>query len=79
MSKSFSDLMREARASIREVSPGEAELLVERGAALIDVRENTEWEEGHVPGATHISKSYLEQQIEVKTGDEGRLLVKRLR
>ena len=69
MSKSFSDLMREARAAIREVSPGEAEVLVEQGARLVDVRENTEWEEGHVAGATHISKSYLEQQIEAAVPD----------
>ena len=69
MSKSFSDLMRDARGSIREVSPGEAEALVERGARLIDVRETTEWEEGYVPGATHISKSYLEQQIEAAVPD----------
>ena len=69
MSKSFSDLMREARTSIREVSPGEAEVLVERGARLIDVRENSEWEEGHVPSAAHISKSYLEQQIEAVVPD----------
>ena len=69
MSKSFSDLMRDARASIREVTPGEAQLLVEQGARLVDVRENTEWEEGHVPGATHISKSYLEQQIEAAVPD----------
>jgi molybdopterin/thiamine biosynthesis adenylyltransferase/rhodanese-related sulfurtransferase len=75
MSKSFSDLMRDARASIREVSPGEAELLVEGGAALIDVRENPEWEEGHVPGATHISKSYLEQQIEAAVPDRDRPVV----
>ena len=34
------------------------------GAAIIDVREASEWEQGHVPGAVHISKSYIEQQIE---------------
>ena len=75
MSKSFSDLMRDARASIREVSPGEAELLVEGGAALIDVRENPEWGGGHVPGATHMSKSYLEQQIEAAVPDRDRPVV----
>jgi sulfur-carrier protein adenylyltransferase/sulfurtransferase len=69
MSKSLSDLLREARASIREVTPGEAELLAQSGAKLIDVREATEWEEGHVPGATHISKSYVEQQIEAAVPD----------
>ena len=64
MTKTFADLMREARATIARGVPGEAELLVERGARLVDVRETTEWEEGHIPGAVHISKSYLEQQIE---------------
>ena len=34
------------------------------GAAIIDVREASEWEQGHLPGAVHISKSYIEQQIE---------------
>jgi molybdopterin/thiamine biosynthesis adenylyltransferase/rhodanese-related sulfurtransferase len=39
------------------------------GARLVDVREASEWEEGHIPGATHISKSYLEQQIEAAVPD----------
>jgi molybdopterin/thiamine biosynthesis adenylyltransferase/rhodanese-related sulfurtransferase len=75
MTRSFSDLMREARASVREVSTAEAELLVERGAELLDVRENAEWEEGHIPRATHISKSYLEQQVEAFLPDRDRPVV----
>jgi sulfur-carrier protein adenylyltransferase/sulfurtransferase len=63
MTRTLSDLLREARATVPEVGPGEAELLAERGARLIDVRERTEWEEGYIPGATHIARSYLEQQI----------------
>jgi len=69
MTKSYADLMREARSTIREVSPAETELSAARGTRLIDVRENPEWEEGHIPGATHISKSYLEQQIEAALPD----------
>jgi sulfur-carrier protein adenylyltransferase/sulfurtransferase len=64
MTKSFRDLMREARASVPEVSTAEAEALAQRGARLIDVRESSEWEEGHIPGAVHVSRSYLEQNIE---------------
>jgi sulfur-carrier protein adenylyltransferase/sulfurtransferase len=64
MTKSFRDLMREARSSVREVSTAEVELLAQRGGALIDVREGSEWEEGHIPGALHVSRSYLEQNIE---------------
>jgi molybdopterin/thiamine biosynthesis adenylyltransferase/rhodanese-related sulfurtransferase len=65
MSKTYAELLREARGEIREVTPAEADALRQRGGvALIDVREASEWDQGHVPGATHVSKSYLEQQIE---------------
>lgn len=64
MMKTYDGLLREARASVREVSAAEAEALAAQGARVIDVREATEWEEGHLPGALHISKSYLEQRIE---------------
>ncbi len=30
---------------------------------LIDVRERSEWDEGHIAGAAHVGRSYLEQQI----------------
>ncbi len=64
MIKTYDGLLREARASVREVSAAEAEALATQGARVIDVREAPEWEEGHLPGALHISKSYLEQRIE---------------
>ncbi len=65
MSKTYAELLREARSEIREITPAEADALRQRGGiALIDVRETSEWDEGHVPGATHVSKSYLEQEIE---------------
>ena len=70
MPKTFTDLMREARAEIPEVTPPEADQL--RGnprAALVDVREDAEWEQGHIPGAHHVAKSYLEQQIEAYVPD----------
>ena len=36
---------------------------------VIDVREASEWEQGHLPGAVHISKSYVEQQVEAAAPD----------
>jgi molybdopterin/thiamine biosynthesis adenylyltransferase/rhodanese-related sulfurtransferase len=69
MSKTFADLLRQARATTREVSTGEAELLSGRGAHLVDVRETSEWEEGHIPSAVFIPKSYLEQRIEAAVPD----------
>src|SRR4051794_3633948 len=64
MPKSYADLLREARAQIREVTPQDVVALPADVATVIDVREDSEWEQGHLPGARHISKSYIEQQIE---------------
>jgi sulfur-carrier protein adenylyltransferase/sulfurtransferase len=66
MPKSYPDLLREARDSVREVTPAEVELIREQAPSthVIDVREASEWDQGHLPGAVHISKSYIEQQIE---------------
>ena len=69
MPKSYGDLLREARATIREVTPQEVEALPDGSVTLVDVREASEWEQGHLPGAVHISKSYVEQQIEAAVPD----------
>jgi molybdopterin/thiamine biosynthesis adenylyltransferase/rhodanese-related sulfurtransferase len=69
MSKSYADLLREARTQIKEVTPQDVDSLPSGSAVLVDVREASEWEQGHVPGARHISKSYIEQQIEAAAPD----------
>jgi molybdopterin/thiamine biosynthesis adenylyltransferase/rhodanese-related sulfurtransferase len=70
MPKSYSDLLREARSRVREVTPAETDLLREQGnVAIVDVREASEWEQGHLPDAIHLSKSYIEQQIEAAVPD----------
>jgi molybdopterin/thiamine biosynthesis adenylyltransferase/rhodanese-related sulfurtransferase len=70
MTRTYAELLRAARAEIREVSPIEADALRQRGGvALIDVRETSEWDQGHIPGARLVAKSYLEQEIEVVVPD----------
>jgi len=64
MTKTYRDLLAEARARVREVTTTEAELAAGDGATIIDCREDSEWEQGHVRGAHHLSKSYIEQDIE---------------
>ena len=64
MPKTYADLLREARSQIREVTPQDVDALPGGGTTVIDVREDSEWDQGHLPGALHISKSYVEQQIE---------------
>ncbi len=76
MAKSYADLLREARSDIPEISPGETELLRERdGATILDVREASEWEQGHIPGAVHLSRSWLEQRVEGAIPDHDKPVV----
>jgi molybdopterin/thiamine biosynthesis adenylyltransferase/rhodanese-related sulfurtransferase len=75
--KSVSDLVREARAEIGEISPLEVDLARETdpGAVILDVREEHEWELGHVSGAVHVARSYLEQAIEAELPDRSRRVI----
>jgi molybdopterin/thiamine biosynthesis adenylyltransferase/rhodanese-related sulfurtransferase len=70
MSKTLPELMRNARAEVREVTPLEADRLrANPRVVLVDVRERGEWEQGHVDGAHHVARSHLEQQIEASVPD----------
>ncbi len=75
MSKSYADLLREAREQIPEVTVQEVADLAPGSATVVDVREASEWEQGHLPGAHHVSKSYIEQQIEAVAPDRSQPVV----
>jgi sulfur-carrier protein adenylyltransferase/sulfurtransferase len=59
----FDELLRDAKKIVPEVSPDDVDHRSPE-ARLIDVREKTEWEEGHIPGARHVPRGYLELRIE---------------
>lgn len=42
---------------------------------LIDVREDGEWQAGHIPGAVHMSRGIIERDIETKIPDKYSKLV----
>lgn len=57
------DLLRSLRQTVPEATP--ADLERDRAAAVvIDVREPDEWETGHVEGALHVPRGFLELRIE---------------
>ncbi|HEU4628400.1 MAG TPA: LD-carboxypeptidase [Gemmatimonadaceae bacterium] len=64
--KSGADLIAEAKARIREVTPDEARERQQRDPSVVflDVREPNEWNLGHVPGALHIPRGTMETKIE---------------
>jgi sulfur-carrier protein adenylyltransferase/sulfurtransferase len=67
--RSGRDLIKEIRAKVKEVDPSEVRDLQQRNGAepdlvIVDVREQGEWDQGHIPGAIHVPRSYLESRFE---------------
>jgi sulfur-carrier protein adenylyltransferase/sulfurtransferase len=64
MSPSGAEVLRQIKSRIDEVDPAAVHEQVGNGAVIVDVREPEEWSAGHIPGAIHVPKSYLESRIE---------------
>jgi rhodanese-related sulfurtransferase len=62
----FLDLVSEAKSRVRQndVVIVKAMLDEARSFHLVDVREESEWRAGHLPGAVHLGKGILERDIE---------------
>jgi rhodanese-related sulfurtransferase len=51
-------------SSVQPITPQEASQLFEKKeAVIIDVRENSEWDEKHIPGAIHIPLAQLKSRL----------------
>ncbi len=65
----------DARTRIKEISPDSAEGLRGAGAIFLDVREETEYRAGHIPGATHLCWNSLQREIEAIVPDKSSPIV----
>jgi molybdopterin/thiamine biosynthesis adenylyltransferase/rhodanese-related sulfurtransferase len=76
---SGAEIIRRIREQIDEVDPREVHDALAngngRGPLLIDVREQHEFEDSHIPGAVHVPRGYLESRIEGKAGDKSQPIV----
>ena len=72
-SPGFLRLVKEAKARIRETSCEVIRQRQLRGERflLVDVREDHEWQQGHVVGAVHLGKGIIERDIERIVPDHG--------
>src|SRR5438309_241364 len=76
-----SELIRQIRDEIREVDPREVHDALAssngngRAPLVVDVREQHEYEESHIPGAVHVPRGHLESRIEGKAGDKSQPIV----
>src|SRR5439155_13393642 len=72
----FQKLVAEAKKHITEISPQDAAAKLNSGdAVIIDVREKDEWDEEHIPGATHLSRGTIELDIEEKVPDTNAMII----
>jgi rhodanese-related sulfurtransferase len=73
----FLALVRDAKTRVREWTIDEFRSREERGErfVLIDTREDHEWERGHLPGASHLSKGVIERDIETRVPDKAEPIV----
>ncbi len=62
--KSGADLIDEAKARIKQVTPAEAMNDANPNLVLLDVRERNEWNLGHLPNAIHIPRGSMETKVE---------------
>ncbi|HEU0002334.1 MAG TPA: molybdopterin-synthase adenylyltransferase MoeB [Ktedonobacteraceae bacterium] len=84
MGEASREIMRQARKQVEEWTPNRVhEALAEQHEAgsdqqdivLVDVREKNEWNEGHIPGAVHVPRGFLELQIEEAVPDKSKTVV----
>ena len=63
--KTYQDLVTEAKMRIREVTGEDVRHLVSEGTdvVVVDIREPSEWEKGHIPGAVHCPRGVLELNL----------------
>jgi len=64
------EMLSQLRAEIPEISPEDvSEELKANGVVVVDVRESGEYRAGHLPGAIHLPRGFLELQVEKKLPD----------
>ncbi|MDP5142923.1 rhodanese-like domain-containing protein [Rheinheimera baltica] len=70
----FLALVTQAKAQIKEISITE---LQEHNQpyVLLDIREDHEWAQGHLPEAMHLGKGIIERDIEQTVADKKQKLV----
>jgi molybdopterin/thiamine biosynthesis adenylyltransferase/rhodanese-related sulfurtransferase len=72
----YRELLQQVRGEISEVDATHARELIDSGGpVVVDVREQDEWDEGHIPGAVHIPRGHLESRIERVAPDPSRQMV----
>ena len=73
----FLKLVNEAKSRVKEIDIEGYKKMRASGDPhiLVDTREESEWNAGHVAGAVHLSKGIIERDVETKVPDHDATLV----
>ena len=76
-SPQFLKLVDEAKKKVKETNVPEVKRRADAGEqfVLVDVREDNEWANGHIPGAIHLGKGIIERDIEQVVPDTSAKLI----
>src|SRR5215212_9493622 len=78
---SGAELIRKVKDELREVDPKDVHQSIASSngngssPVVVDVREQHEFEEAHIPGAIHVPRGHLESRIEGKVSDRSQPVV----
>jgi rhodanese-related sulfurtransferase len=67
----FVQIVNDAKKRVQETTPAEVKAKLDRGEkfVLVDVREDSEYAKGRLPGAIHLGKGIIERDIESRVPD----------
>jgi len=73
----FLALVNDAKKRVKETNVEDVKRRMDAGEkfVLVDVREESEWAAGHLPGAIHLGKGIIERDIELRVPDSGAKLI----
>src|SRR5919197_1930961 len=84
MARSGQELIKAARSRVEEIDPSKVKQVLdlasgngssEAAPVILDVREQHEFELGHLPGAVHVPRGHLETRIEQAVPDRSRRVI----
>jgi rhodanese-related sulfurtransferase len=70
-SERFLTLVNDAKKRVKETNVPDVKRRMDAGEKflLVDVREESEWAAGHLPGAIHLGRGIIERDIEQRVPD----------
>ena len=73
----FLAIVNDAKTRVKETDVATIKRRMDAGEKfhLVDVREDSEWAKGHLPGAVHLGKGVIERDIEKAVPDKSAEIV----